>query len=135
MRCMGANYPPHPHPASRQEQSRGEDLLLSIGATVRVIFKLAKWLFIMSGLNTLSTWIQVLQKMNQPFGFGHENRNPTEMHLLQSPSKGPVLSPSLSLCLNLSVSPSLIFISLINTPLSENPTLNMKKFSPSTQNN
>ena len=60
----------------------GKDQLLKIKATGHVVFKHAKWLFIMLGLITLSTWIQVLQKMNQPLGLGRGNRNPTKIHLL-----------------------------------------------------
>ena len=61
--------------------------------------------------------------MNQSFGFGHENTNPTEMNLLQGPSKGLVLSHLASL----------ISLSLANTLLSENPTLKMKNFSSTIQ--
>lgn len=103
----------------------GGDQLLRIKATVHVIFKLAKWPFIMSGLITLSTWIQVLQKMDQPFGLRHENRSPTD-----SSSTGPWQRTS-----KCSLSLHLLSLSLSdNPPLSEKSSLNMKKFSPTTQN-
>ena len=75
----------------------GGYLLLSIKAAVHVILKLATWLFIMSGLITLSPWIQVLQKRNQPFELGHENRDPTRTCLLEGLGQGLVLSCSLHL--------------------------------------
>lgn len=75
----------------------GGYLLLSIKAAVHVILKLATWLFIMSGLITLSPWIQLLQKRNQPFELGHENRDPTRTCLLEGLGQGLVLSCSLHL--------------------------------------
>lgn len=106
---------------------------------LHVIFKLAKWFSIMSGLITSLTQIRMLRKMNQPFGFGHENRNPTDIHLLKDPRKGLAsfpLSLAFSLCslclfsllfsLSLSPSPCLSSLTLTNTPLSGNPTPNMK---------
>lgn len=87
--------PPIPHPpVSRHKMINGgriEDRLLSdqLPLLRQRSMQFSNLLSgSLSGLITLSSQIKVLQKRNQPFGCGHENRNPAEMNLLQGPSKG-----------------------------------------------